>query len=314
MKTQPIFVGIDISKDRLDTFIRPQGISFSDPYTEHGIGILVERVAGFQPEVVLLEATGGYETQIAAALAHAKLPVVLINPRQVRDFAKATGKLAKTDRIDAMVLAHFAEAVHPEPRLLPDRDQKELAALMSRHCQLVDMVVMEKNRMHTTTKIVKNHIQAHLNWLQTELKNVDTELDDFIKKNPTLQRKVEIVTSVPGVGPALSKALISYLPELGTINRKEIAALVGVAPFNSDSGKHKGKRIIWGGRKQMRCLLYMGALVGTQHNPAIRTFYQRLCAAGKLPKVALTACMRKLLTILNAMVRSNTLWGENFHG
>lgn len=314
MKTQPIFVGIDVSKDRLDTFVRPQETFFSEPYTEQGVRELVKRVTELKPQLLLLEATGGYETQIAAALAHAKLPVVLINPRQVRDFAKATGKLAKTDRIDAMVLAHFAEALRPEPRLLPDQDQKELASLMSRRCQIVEMIVMEKNRTHTTTKIVRDRILAHLNWLQTELKDVDKQLDDFIKGNPTFQRNIEIVRSVPGVGPTLSRALISYLPELGTINRKEIAALAGVAPFNSDSGKHTGKRIIWGGRKQLRNILYMGALVGSRYNPVIRTFYRRLCAAGKLPKVALTACMRKLLTILNAMVRSNTLWGENFHG
>jgi transposase len=311
MKTQPAFVGIDISKDRLDAFIRPQGISFSQPYTDHGISLLIERLVKLHPEVVLLEATGGYETQLVAALAHVRLPVVLINPRQVRDFAKATGTLAKTDRIDAQVLAHFAEAIHPEPRLLADQDQKELGALMSRHCQLIEMIVMEKNRTHRTTKIVKGRIEAHLSWLHTELESVDRELDDFIGKNPSLQRKVEIVTSVPGVGPALSKALISYLPELGAISRKEIAALVGVAPFNSDSGKHIGKRIVWGGRKRIRSILYMGALVASRFNPAIHIFYQRLLAAGKEKKVALTACMRKLLTILNAMVRSDTLWCEN---
>jgi transposase len=314
MKTQAAFVGIDISKDRLDTFIRPQEASFSDAYTDEGIGSLVDRLVRLHPEVVLLEATGGYETRIVAALAHARLPVVLINPRQVRDFARATGRLAKTDRIDAQVLAHFAEAVHPEVRLLGDQDQKELAALMSRHCQLVEMVVMEKNRMHTTTQIVRGRIEAHLNWLHSEIESVDAELDDFIRKNPVLQRKVAILTSVPGVGPALSRALVSYLPELGAINRKEIAALVGVAPFNSDSGRHKGKRIIWGGRKQLRSILYMGALAGTRFNPAIRTFYQRLLAAGKRQKVAITACMRKLLTILNAMVRSDAIWCQNYHG
>jgi transposase len=314
MKTQPAFVGIDISKDRLDAFIRPQGAAFCEAYTDQGIGLLVDRLLKLHPEVILLEATGGYETRLVAALALARLPVVLINPRQVRDFAKATGRLAKTDRIDAQVLAHFAEAVHPEVRLLADPDQKELSALMSRRSQLVEMVVMEKNRTHTATKIVRSRIEVHLSWLHTELESVDRELDDFIRKNPVLQRKVEILTSVPGVGPALSKTLVSYLPELGTINRKEIAALVGVAPFNSDSGKHKGKRVIWGGRKQIRSALYMGVLVGTRYNPTIRTFYQRLLAAGKRQKVALTACMRKLLTILNAMVRSDANWCENYHG
>jgi transposase len=314
MKAQPVFAGIDISKDRLDAFVRPEGASFSQAYTDKGIALLVERLHEVHPEVVLVEATGGYETRIVAALAHARLPVVLINPRQVRDFAKATGRLAKTDRIDAQVLAHFAEAVHPEVRLLGDRDQRELAALMSRHGQLVEMIVAEKNRTHTTTEIVRGRIEAHLGWLRTELESVDRELDDFIRQSPALQRKVEIVTSVPGVGPVLSKALISYLPELGAINRKEIAALVGVAPFNSDSGPHIGKRVVWGGRKQIRSILYMGALVGTRHNSAIRAFYQRLLAAGKEQKVALTACMRKLLTILNAMVRSDAVWCENYRG
>jgi transposase len=311
MNTQPAFVGIDISKDRLDVYIRPQGESFSEPYTDHGIGSLVKHVVKVNPEVVLLEATGGYETQIVAALAQAKIPVVVINPRQVRDFAKATGRLAKTDQIDAQVLARFAEAIRPEPRLLADEDQRELAALMSRHCQLVEMIAMEKNRTHTTTAIVRGHIEAHISWLRTQLKDVDRQLDDFIGKNPAFQRKVELVKSVPGVGPALSKALVSYLPELGVITRKEIAALVGVAPFNSDSGKHKGKRIIWGGRKHIRSILYMGALVATRYNRVIRTFYQRLLAAGKLKKVALTACMRKMLTILNAMVKTGTPWKEN---
>ena len=314
MKAQAAFVGIDISKDRLDVFIRPRGASFSEAHTDRGIALLVERLREVHPEVVLVEATGGYETRIVAALAHARLPVVLINPRQVRDFAKATGRLAKTDRIDAQVLAHFAEAVHPEVRLLADPDQRELAALMSRHGQIIEMIVAEKNRTHTTTEIVRGRIEAHLGWLRTELESVDGELDDFIRQSPALQRKVEIVTSVPGVGPVLSKALISYLPELGAINRKEIAALVGVAPFNSDSGPHIGKRIIWGGRKQIRSILYMGALVGTRHNSTIRAFYQRLLAAGKEQKVALTACMRKLLTILNAMVRSDAVWCENYHG
>lgn len=311
MNPQPVFAGIDISKDRLDAFIRPQGESFSQPYTEQGVRLLIEWLVTFHLEVVLLEATGGYETQIAAALAHARLPVVVINPRQVRDFAKATGRLAKTDRIDAQVLAHFAEAIHPKPRLLADEEQRELGALMSRHCQLVEMSTMEKNRMHTTTRNVREQIQAHIEWLRGEIEKVDSQLDDFISQSPVFQRKVEIVKSVPGVGPTLSKALVSYLPELGVITRKEIAALAGVAPFSSDSGKHKGKRVIWGGRKHIRSLLYMGALVATRFNQTIRDFYQRLLAVGKCKKIALTACMRKLLTILNAMIRNDSLWSKN---
>jgi transposase len=311
MENQSVFVGIDISKDRLDVFVRPKGESFSVPYTEKAVGLLIKRIGHFNPEVVLLEATGGYETRIVAALVHAKLPLVVMNPRQVRDFAKATGRLAKTDRIDAGVLAHFAEAIRPEPRLLPDEEHKELAVLMSRRSQLIEMIVMEKNRLHTATRVVRSHIRSHLDWLQVQLKRVDGEIDQFIGKSPALRRKVEIVTSAPGVGPVISKGLMSSLPELGSISNKQISALVGVAPFNSDSGDHRGKRIIWGGRKQLRSILYMGALVATRHNPVIREFYHRLLAAGKLKKVALTACMRKLLVILNAMVRSDKLWCEN---
>jgi len=311
MTTQSLFVGIDISKDQLDVSIRPEGSCLSHPYTEEGIRLLVDHIARLQPELILLEATGGYETRIVAALAHARLPVVVINPRQVRDFAKATGKLAKTDRIDAQVLAHFAEAIRPEPRLLADEDQKELNALMTRHQQLVEMITMEKNRLRTTTKLVQRQIQDHLQWLVSQLKKVDKDLDKFIGNNPALQRKVEITKSVPGVGPVLSRALISYLPELGTVSNKQISALVGVAPFNCDSGQYRGKRIIWGGRAHIRSILYMGALVATQCNPVIRSFYERLLQAGKSKKLALTACMRKLLTILNAMVKNDTLWGEN---
>lgn len=311
MKTQPAFVGIDISKDRLDAFARPQGTSFSVPYTDQGIGSLISDLLTLEPEMVLVEATGGYEARIVAALVHASLPVVMINPRQVRDFARATGRLAKTDRIDAQVMAHFAEAIHPEVRLFGGEEQKELAALMTRHCQLTEMITMEKNRTHTTTETVRNHIATHIDWLEAQIKEVDKRLDDFIIKDPALRRKAEIVKSVPGVGPVLTRALISYLPELGAVNRGKIAALVGIAPFNSDSGVHKGKRIIWGGRKHIRDILYMAALVSSRFNPVIGPFYQRLVAAGKHKKLALTACMRKLLTILNAMVRSDSLWCEN---
>jgi len=311
MTTQPVFVGIDVSKDNLDAFIRPEGSYVNQPYTSEGIRSLVEYLGKFQPQLILLEATGGYETKIVAGLAHARLPVVVINPRQVRDFAKATGKLAKTDRIDAQVLAHFAEAIRPEPHLLADEDQRELSAQMTRHQQLVEMITMEKNRMVTTSKTVQDQIHKHLEWLDGQLEAVDRNLDEFIAKNAALQRKIEIVKSALGVGPVFSRALISYLPELGTVNNKQISALVGVAPFNCDSGKLKGKRIIWGGRAHIRSILYMSTLTATRFNPVIRSFYQHLLQAGKCKKVALIACMRKLLTILNTMVKNNTLWGEN---
>ena len=310
MTTQPLFVGIDVSKDRLDVSIRPEGSSLSQPYTQEGIRLLVDHLTKLQPELVLLEATGGYETEIVAALAYARLPVVLINPRQVRDFAKATGRLAKTDRIDAQVLAHFAEAVRPQRRLLADNDQKELNALMTRHRQLVEMMTMEKNRLRATTRLVQRQITDHLERLGSQLKKVDDDLGKFIANNPVLQRKVEITQSVPGVGPILSRALIAYLPELGRVGGKKISALVGVAPFNADSGRHRGKRIIWGGRAHIRSVLYMGALVAARHNPVIRSFYEHLIQAGKSKKLALTACMRKLLTIVNAMVRDDSVWSN----
>lgn len=308
---QPTFVGIDLSKEQLDIFVRPQGSFWVEPYNSAGVEALVERLVELQPQLVLVEATGGYETRMVAALAHARLPVVLVNPRRVRDFAKATAKLAKTDRIDAEVLAHFAEVIHPEPRPLADQDQQELSALMSRHRQLTEMITMERNRLHTTTETVSRYIQSNLDWLHNQLKLVDQDLDHFIGNIPTFQRKIEIVTSAPGVGPVLSKALISQLPELGTISNKSIAALVGVAPFNRDSGRYRGRRMIWGGRSYVRSMLYMGALVASRHNPVICVFYQRLLQAGKTHKVALTACMRKLITILNTMVRNDTLWCGN---
>jgi len=311
MTTQSIFVGIDVSKDQLDVFVRPQGDSFRKPYTDEGMNSLVEYLTKLQPELIVLEATGGYEVKVVASLAHDRLPVVVMNPRQIRDFAKAIGRLAKTDGIDAEVMAHFAEAVRPECRLLADEDQHELNALMTRHQQLVAMFTMEKNRLHTATARVQAHIKEHLQWLDNQLKKVDEDLDKFIGNNPELRRKTEITMSVPGVGPVFSRALVSYLPELGTVNNKKISALVGVAPFNCDSGLLKGKRIIWGGRHHIRSILYMSTLTATRFNPVIRSFYQRLLQAGKSKKLAITACMRKLITILNTMVKNDTLWGEN---
>ncbi len=302
------FVGIDISKDRLDVAVRPQSTTVSYSYDKRGMDALVRDLTGIAPEIILLEATGGYEAKVIAALVHAKLPVILINPRQVREFAKATGRLAKTDRIDARVLAHFAEAVRPQPRSLPDEEQQELSALMTRRFQIIEMIGMERNRLGTANKRIKSPITKHIQWLEKQLDQIDTELDNFIHNNPTLHRKVTIIKSVPGVGPVLSRALVCHLPELGNITNKQISALAGLAPFNCDSGKHVGKRKIWGGRQSIRAALYMAALVASRHNPVISSFYQRLLKAGKAKKLALTACMRKLLTILNAMVRKNRTW------
>jgi transposase len=305
------FVGIDVSKDHLDIAVRPEGRSFTVPNDDAGIQELISRLLPLSPKVVLLEATGGYENLVVAALGLAQLPVKVINPRQARDFAKALGKLAKTDKIDATVLAHFAQLVQPQPGSLPDASQKKLINLVSRRHQLIDMLVMEKNRLHQASLEVQPGIQQHIDWLTEELNKLDRRLDDFIKKTPIWQEKVKLLQSVKGIGPVIALGVLAYLPELGTLNRKKIAALVGVAPFNHDSGKFKGKRMIRGGRSKVRNLLYMASLVASRFNHAIRAFYQKLLQAGKPKKVALTACTRKLLTIINAMVKKNSCWNQN---
>lgn len=309
MDQKPVFVGIDVSKSRLDVAVRPHRTFFTVDHTDSGIASLIERLAGLRPELIVLEATGGYETALVCALTQADMPVVVMNPRLIRDFARALNQLAKTDKIDAGILALYAERVRPEPRTLPDADQRELAALVTRRRQLVDMITREKNRRRQATPTVRPNIDQLLVSLQELLKELDRDLDDFIRQSPLWREQDHLLQSVPGIGPVISCALLGYLPELGTLNRKQIAALVGVAPFNRDSGLLRGSRAIRGGRKMLRSILYMGVLVASRHNPVLRAFYQRLRAAGKLPKVALTACMRKLLTILNAMFKHRTPWG-----
>jgi len=249
---------------------------------------------------------------LAAALAVAGMPVVVVNPRQVRDFAKATGKLAKTDTIDARILAHFAAVIRPVVRPLPDASSQELTAILTRRRQLVDMITAERNRLHAArSKSVKEHIKAHVTWLQAESSQIDKELNQSVRESSVWREKDDLLRSVPGVGPVLSTTLLAQLPELGALNRKQIAALVGVAPLNRDSGTFRGRRTVWGGRAAVRAVLYMATLVAVRHNPLIRTFYQRLLTAGKAKKVALTACMRKLLTILNAILKHRIPWHYN---
>ena len=308
MKEFPLFVGIDVSKDRLDVAVRPTGKTWQVPYDAEGISFLVGNLRELVPQLVVLEATGGMELAVAGELALADVPIAVVNPRHVRDFARAAGKLAKTDALDAQVLAHFAEAMQPEPRPLPDATTQELKALVARRRQLVEMITAEKNRMRTATRRIRPKVQEHVRWLEENLEDLDQDLGDFMRSSPMWKDKDELLRSTPGVGPVLSMTLLSDLPELGALNRGEIAALVGVAPFNRDSGTLRGKRTVWGGRSQVRAALYMAALVATRYNPVLRDFYQRLCAAGKPKKVALTACMRKLLTILNVMVRDNRHW------
>lgn len=249
---------------------------------------------------------------LVAALSHARLPVVVVNPRQVRDFAKAIGRLAKTDRIDSEILAHFGEAVKPDVRLLKDEETPMLTALVTRRRQVIEMLTAEKNRLGISPKVVHKDIQKHIDWLQARLEDIDRHIDSAIRKSPVWREKDDVLRSVPGVGPVLSLSMITGLPELGTLSRRQIAALVGVAPLNRDSGLFRGKRIVWGGRANLRAVLYMAALSASRVNPAISTFYLRLIEAGKKPKVALTACMRKLLTILNAMMKNRILWQADY--
>ena len=311
MKESSLFVGIDISQERLDVAVRPTGELWRVSHDSRGIGEVVQRLGEMTPRMVVLEAAGGVEMTLAGELAASGLHLAVVNPRQVRNFARATGKLAKTDALDAQVLAHFAEAMRPASKPLPDAGTRELAALVARRRQLVEMITAEKNRLRTAAQRIRPKVEQHIRWLDQDLADLDRDLGDFIRSSPIWRDKDQLLQSTPGVGPVLSMTLLSNLPELGTLNRGEIAALVGVAPFNRDSGTLRGKRKVWGGRAQVRAALYMAALVATRFNPVLRAFYQRLCAAGKPKKVALTACMRKLLTILNLMVRQNRHWNPS---
>jgi transposase len=304
------FVGIDVSKAVLDIAVAPTGEAWSTPNSADGMQDLVKRLREMAPTLIVLEATGGLERRAVAALAGAALAVVAINPRQVRDFAKATGRLAKTDAIDAAVLALFADRIRPELRSLPDAETQELEALVVRRRQVVDMITAEKNRLSVAppSKRVCTTIGKTIKWLQKQLEEIDTDLDNAVKASPAWREKDDLLRSVPGVGKVLSRTLLSLAPELGSLGRKQMAALVGVAPLNRDSGTRRGRRSIWGGRALVRAVLYMGALVAARFNPTIRTFHARLIAAGKLPKVALVACMRKLLSILNAVIRDKSPW------
>ena len=297
------------AKAHLDVAIRPSGESWQAEHDDAGIAQLVERLQRLEPTLVVLEATGGLETVLLVALAAAGVSVVVVNPRQVRAFAKATGRLAKSDRLDAHVLAHFGEAVRPSVRPLPDAATQRLSSLVTRRRQLVGMLTAEQNRhSRTPAGAMRKDIDAHIAWLRRRLKGVDDLMRGALQESPLWQAKDELLRGVPGVGPILSTTLLAELPELGHLARRQIAALVGVAPFNRDSGTLRGRRQVWGGRAPVRQVLYLGTLSATRCNPVIRSFYERLRACGKTAKVALTACMRKLLTILNAMLKHGTPW------
>ena len=302
------FVGIDVSKELLDVAVVPDGESQQYSNDENGIRQLVEHLQALAPALIVLEATGNLELPAAAALTAAGLQVAIVNTRQARDFAKATGRLAKTDKIDAAALAEFAQKVEPEPRPIPDQQRQRLNALMSRRRQLLGMLVQEKNRLTSAHPDLHADLREHIAWLQQKLDDLDRDLRSELRRSPICREKEQLLRKVPGVGPVLTSTLLIELPELGQINHRQIASLVGVAPLNRDSGRRRGKRSCWGGRAKVRRVLYMAALSASRHNPIISQFYTRLLAAGKPEKVALTACMRKLLIILNAMIRDMQPW------
>ena len=302
------FVGIDVSKDCLEVYVRPSGKGWKVPNTPQGRTMLVKRLAAFSPELVVLESTGGLERAVAEALQEVKIPTAVVNPRQIRDFAKAMGRLAKTDTLDAEVLARFAEVIQPEPRPLVDEHTSQLRELVVRRQQLIKIATAERNRLKRASPKMRPRIRRHLEWLEEEIASLDEEIEALKLKREEWVQRDQLLRSVPGVGPVLSATLLGCLPELGTLRGKEIAALVGVAPFNRDSGQWRGKRGIWGGRATVRAVLYMAAVAATRWNPVIREFYLRLTGAGKPAKVALVACMRKLLVILNAIVRDGRPW------
>lgn len=311
MNAPQIVVGIDVAKAQLDVALLPGDERWQLSNDEAGIAELVSRIALLRPGLIVLEATGGYELALTLALSERKLPVVVANPRQVRDFARATGRLAKTDRLDAEILARFGEQVRPEPRLLPDREAQELHALLVRRRQIVEMISAERHRLGLAKKFVRKRIKAHIAYLQRELMIANTDLTALIHESPVWREKDDLLQSVPGIGQVASQTLVAELPELGRLSRREIAALVGVAPLNRDSGTRRGIRRTWGGRSSVRRVVFMAALVAVRWNPVIRNFYLRLTSAGKPKKVALVACMRKLLTILNTMTRTNQRWNPS---
>lgn len=304
------YAGIDVSKATLDVAILPTREHFVVSNDEAGIDELLGRLTQACVTLVVLEASGGFERPVAAALAASQNALFVVNPRQARDFAKATGQLAKTDALDAFVLACFAEAIRPTPRAIPNAEAREFREILARRRQIIGMLTAEKNRLGTTASgSLQRRITAHIRWLEKELARTDRDLDEAIEKSPTFKNNEALLRSVPGVGPVLCRTLMAELPELGSLSPRELSALVGVAPLNRDSGTLlRGRRTVWGGRARVREALYMGALIASRHNPQIKEFYERLLASGKPKKVALVACMRKLLLILNAVMRDRTPW------
>lgn len=309
----PKYVGIDVAKDSMEVTAHEGTENWNFTNDEAGICKLITRMEKLSPSLIVLEATGGYEVTIAAELHSMGFPVAVVNPRHIRDFARSVGILAKTDILDARVIARYAATVQPAPRALPTEDTKRLGSIMMRRKQIVSMRTAEKNRLHQADPAVRERIKAHISWLEQELDNINKELKQMIESNPEWKEKSEIIQSVPGVGPNLAMTILSDFPELGQLNRKQTAALSGVAPFNRDSGKMRGKRGIWGGRAVVRTAAYMSIVSAIRFNPQIKPFYKRLIESGKLRKVAMVACMRKLLCILNAMLKNHTTWNCRVH-
>ena len=306
---EKVTVGIDVSKDRLDIAVRPGGEVFVVERNAAGLDGLVERLRPLAPHLVALEATGGFETVVAAALSAAGLPLVVVNPAQIRSFAKALGRRAKTDPIDAAVIAHFAEATAPEPRPLPDDATQLLADLVTRRRQIIAMLVAERQReKRATAKRLKKSIARLIKALEKELKSVDTDIGEAVRGSPVWREKEDLLASVPGVGPVIARTLIAEMPELGRLDRKQVAALAGLAPWTRQSGQWRGKSFIGGGRTSVRCVLFVGAMTAARHNPILKAFFDRLVAAGKPKMVAFIAVARKLLTILNAIIRDQKPW------
>lgn len=310
LSASSLFVGIDVAKDSLEVHVRPTGQNFHQANDEPGIQALVAQLAALAPTLIVLEASGGYQNPLVAALAVAKLPVAVVNPRQARRFAEASGKLAKTDPLDAAGLAHFAEAMRPQPRPMPDADTQALAALLARRRQLLQMRIAEQQRLPTATGVIRRDIQQHLDFLERHLDKVEKELNQTVHKSPLWREHDDLLQSVPGVGPQVSRVLLAELPELGTLSSRKLAALVGLAPYNRDSGRLRGRRRIFGGRSVVRAALYQAAVVAMRFNAPLARFYQSLLARGKAKKVALVALARRLLTILNAMLRHRCPWDE----
>jgi transposase len=304
-----MFVGIDVSKDRLDVHVLPSDEAFAVARHGEGLDVLVERLRALPAELVVLEATGGYETVVAAALAAGGLPLVVVNPRQIRDFARAAGQLAKTDRLDARIIARFAQAMRPEPRPVPSAAAQALGELVARRRQIVEMIGAENNRRrHLTHKRVLRGLERILAELQTQLSEIEREIDDNVRGTPAWREKENLLKTVPGIGNTIARTLIAEIPELGTLDRRKIASLAGLAPINRDSGTLRGRRSIAGGRRPVRAALYMAVMVSIRHKLPLAQTYQRLRDAGKAPKAAITACMRKLITILNAILRDQKPW------